>query len=280
MLSGGEGTAALPRDTVFAAFMITCNGVVGLCLLIGALRHRVVSFRVEGSSGALATVVALATLCLVLPTFTTSTPGPTFSGPQLAFAATVSLVLYLVYVFVQTVGHRDYFLPVPVVASGESAEEHAPPPSTRTAMVSMVLLVVSLVAVVGLAKTVSPAIEAGVSALGAPLSAVGVAIALLVLLPETLAAARAAARNRLQTSFNLAFGSALASIGLTIPTIAVASIWLEGPLLLGLGGTELVLLALTAVVAAITVTVGTAIVLQAMIHLVVFAAFLFLAVSP
>jgi Ca2+:H+ antiporter len=183
-------------------------------------------------------------------------------------------------VVVQTVGHRDYFLPVPIAGPGDGPDEHAPPPSARAALLSLGLLVVSLVAVVGLAKLVSPAIEAGVGAIGAPLSAVGVAIALLVLLPETLAAVRAAARNRLQTSFNLAYGSALASIGLTIPTVAVASIWLESPLLLGLGGTELVLLALTALIAAITVAVGTAIVLQGVIHLVVFATFLFLAVSP
>jgi Ca2+:H+ antiporter len=280
MLSGGPDTASLPRDTVFAAVMITTNGIVGICLLIGALRHHVVSFRTEGSSGALAAVLALSTLCLVLPTFTTSSPGPTFSGVQLAFAAVVSLTLYGTYVFVQTVRHRDYFLPVPAAATDNCSEVHKQPPSTRRALVSLLLLIVSLVAVVGLAKTISPAIESGVNALGAPLSAVGVAIALLVLLPETLAAVRAATLNRLQTSFNLAYGSALASIGLTIPTIAVASIWLQGPLLLGLSGTEMVLLALTGLIGILTVSLGTAIVLEGVIHLLIFAAFLFIAVTP
>ena len=279
MLSGGPGTATLARDTVFAAVMITGSGIVGLCLVVGALRHGVVSFNAEGSSGSMATVAALATLCLVLPTVTTSSPGPTFSGPQLAFAAIVSLVLYAVYVFVQTVRHRDYFLPVgPDGTTPEDA--HQAPPSTRAALTSLALLVVSLVAVVGLAKSASPAIESGVRAMGAPLSVVGVAIALLVLLPETLAAVRAAARDRLQTSFNLAMGSALASIGLTIPVIAVASIWIPGPLVLGLSATEMVLLALSVVVGTLTVVAGRATVLQGAVHLLIFASFLFTTVNP
>jgi Ca2+:H+ antiporter len=297
MLSGGPGTATLARDTVFAAVMITGNGIVGLCLVVGALRHGVVSFNAEGSSGSMATVAALATLCLVFPTVTTTSPGPTFSGPQLAFAAVVSLALYSVYVFVQTVRHRDYFLPVipdegSRVDTGDGSgdgsdgpsdsleDSHEAPPATRDALISLGLLVVSLVTVVGLAKSVSPAIESGVRAAGAPLSVVGVAIALLVLLPETLAAVRAASRNRLQTSFNLAMGSALASIGLTIPAIAVATIWLPGPLVLGLSATEMILLALSMLVGTLTVVAGRATVLQGAVHLLIFASFLFIAVTP
>jgi len=282
--SGGPQTATLARDTVFAAIMITCNGIVGLSLLVGAVRHHVVEFQAAGSGGAFAAVITLATLCLVFPAFTTSSPGPTFATPQLVFAAVVSVVLYGVYVFVQTVRHRDYFLPVAPEGSddngAENCEEHLEPPSNRTAWTSLGLLLVSLVAVVGLAKAESPAIEDGVTAAGAPLSVVGVAIALLVLLPETLAAINAAARDRLQTSFNLAYGSALASIGLTIPAIAVASIWIDGPLLLGLSGVELVLLAVTAVVGSLTVGLGSAMVLGGVVHLVIFAAFLFVAVIP
>jgi Ca2+:H+ antiporter len=281
--SGGPQTATLARDTVFAAVMITCNGIVGLSLLVGAVRHHVVEFQAAGSGGAFAAVITLATLCLVFPAFTTSSPGPTFATPQLVFAAVVSVVLYGVYVFVQTVRHRDYFLPVAPEGwddNGAENYEHLEPPSNRTAWTSLGLLFVSLVAVVGLAKAESPAIEDGVTAAGAPLSVVGVAIALLVLLPETLAAINAAARDRLQTSFNLAYGSALASIGLTIPAIAVASIWIDGPLLLGLSGVELVLLAVTAVVGSLTVGLGSAMVLGGVVHLVIFAAFLFVAVIP
>jgi Ca2+:H+ antiporter len=276
MVSGGSETATLARDTVFAAVMITCNGILGLSVLVGALRRRVASFNAEGTATALATVATLATLTLVLPTFTTSRPGPEFSSAQLAFAAVASLVLYGLFVVVQTVRHRDYFLPV----EAEDPEQHAAPPSDRETLASLALLGVALVAVVGLAKTESPAIEDAVEAIGAPHSAVGVVIALLVLLPETLAALRNASRGRVQTSFNLALGSAMASIGLTIPTIAIASIWLEGPLVLGLGATQTVLFAITVLVASLTVLPGRATVQEGGVHLVLFAAFLFLAVNP
>ncbi|SNR25276.1 calcium:proton antiporter [Blastococcus mobilis] len=280
MVSGGPETASLARDTVFAAVMITCNGIVGLSLLLGALRYGLAVFNAEGSGAALATVTTVATLSLVLPTFTTSRPGPQFSPAQLAFAAVASLVLYAAFVLTQTVRHRDFFLPVPTPGTVDSPEEHADPPTGRATAASLLLLLIALVGVVGLAKVESPAIEAGVAAVGFPPSFVGVVIALLVLLPETLAAGRAALRNRLQISLNLAFGSAVASIGLTIPAIAIASIWLEGPLLLGLGSTQMVLLAVTVVVAALTVVPGRATRLQGVVHLVLLAGFLFLAVSP
>ncbi|MFG2163376.1 calcium:proton antiporter [Micromonospora chersina] len=283
MISGGDKTQALARDTVFAAVMITCNGILGLSLLLGALRRRVAVFNPEGTGGALATVATLATLSMVVPTFT-SRPGPQFSPAQLAFAAVASLALYGLFVMVQTGRHRDYFLPVTqegsIIPEDADGDGHADPPSTRTALASLALLVVALVAVVGDAKTISPAIEAGVEAANLPQAFVGVVIALLVLLPETLAAARAARRDRVQISLNLALGSAMASIGLTIPAIALASIWLDGPLLLGLGGTQMTLLALTAVTGVLTVVPGRATVLQGGVHLVLLAAFVFLAASP
>jgi len=236
-------------------------------------------FNAEGSGAALATVTTLATLSLVLPTFTTSQPGPEFSTGQLTFAALASLALYVAFVLTQTVRHRDFFLPVSQ-RENESEDEHADPPTTRAALTSVGLLMVALVAVVGLAKIESPAIEDAVEAAGFPHSFVGVVIALLVLLPETLAAVRAARRGRIQTSLNLAYGSAIASIGLTIPTIALASIWLDGPLVLGLGPTQLVLLVLTMVVSVLTIVPGRATRLQGGVHLVLLAAFLFLAVNP
>jgi Ca2+:H+ antiporter len=280
MISGGEKTQSLARDTVFAAVMITCNGLLGLSLLVGALRRHVAVFNSEGTGGAFATVATIATLSLVLPSFTTSRPGPQFSPVQLAFAAVASLALYALFVTVQTRRHRDYFLPITTSGEVIDAEEHVDPPTSRTAYYSVGLLLIALVAVVGLAKGVSPSIESAVDDAGLPQSVVGVVIALLVLLPETIAAVRAAARDRIQTSLNLALGSAMASIGLTIPAIAIAMIWLEGPLLLGLGGTQMVLLALTVVVGTLTVVPGRANVLQGGVHLVLLAAFLFLAASP
>ena len=280
MAAGGPETASLARDTVFAAVMITLNGIIGLVLLIGAFRFNIPRFNAEGTGTALATVAALATLTLVLPSFTTSRPGPEFSPAQLAFAAVASLVLYGVFVFTQTGRHRDFFLPVTSDGTVVESEEHAHPPTDRDALFSLGLLVVALVAVVGLAKVASPALEAAVAALGFPNSFVGVVIALLVLAPETLAASRAARRDRVQTGFNLAVGSAMASIGLTIPAIAVASIWLPGPLVLGLSSSQIVLLAVTFVVAILTVVPGRATRQEGVVHLVLLAAFLFLAVNP
>ncbi len=274
MLAGGEGAGALARDTVYAAVMIVCNGVVGVCLVAGGIRHHVLTFRIDGTGPALSVLVALSTLTLVLPAYTLTTPGPTFSTSQLVFAGVASLALYAVFVFVQTVRHRDYFLPL------QNEDEHAPLPAASTARASAALLLVSLVAVVGLAKLLSPSIRAGVEAAGAPLAVVGIAIALLVLLPETWAAVRAAMRNRMQTSLNLALGSVLATIGLTIPTVAVVSIAIGMPLELGLATKETVLLALTLLVSAITLASGRATIMQGAVHLVIFAAFLFLAIVP
>ncbi len=280
MVSGGDhDTSALARDTVFAAVMITANGIVGISLLVGALKHGLIVFNAEGAGAALATVTSLAVLALVLPTFT-STPGPQFSPGQLAFAAVASLALYAMFVFTQTVRHRDFFLPVAHDGGILADEEHADPPTGRDALNSLGLLMVALIAVVGLAKLLSPAIESGVDAVGFPQSFVGVVIALLVLLPETFAAVRAATRNRIQTSLNLALGSAMASIGLTIPAIALASIWLDGPLKLGLGDTQIVLLMLTVVVSILTLVPGRATRLQGGLHLVIFAAFVFLSINP
>lgn len=282
MLSGGDEARSLARDTVFATVMIICNGVVGICLLAGGIRHRIVRFRAEGSSAALSVLAALTTLTLILPQFTTTTPGPTYSNAQLGFASLMSLILYLVFVFVQTVRHKDHFLAhvhESDLASNEAAG-HASQPQLATSWASFVLLLLALVGVVGLAKQLSPAIKSGVEAISAPLAVIGIAIALLVLMPETLAALRAARRNQIQTSLNLALGSALATIGLTIPAVGAVAISLGMTLDLGLPAKEIVLLALTLIVSAITVIGGQATIMQGTVHFVLFAVFLFLAIFP
>jgi Ca2+:H+ antiporter len=282
MASGGNEAATLARDTAFAVVMITTNGIAGLSLVLGSRRYGVTVFNAEGSGAALATLTTLATLSLVLPTFTTSHAGNEFSPGQLIFAATASLGLYLLFVFTQTVRHRDFFLPV--TQKGQRSffedESHAEPPSTGAALWSVGLLLVALVAVVGLAEEESPAIEHLVSGAGFPQSFVGVVIATLVLLPETLAAAGAARRGRIQTSLNLAYGSSLANIGLTIPAIALASMLFKEPLVLGLGATQMVLFALTVVISVLTVVPGRATRLQGEVHLVLLAAYVFLAIVP
>jgi Ca2+:H+ antiporter len=250
--------------------------VVGLCVVIGSLRHGEPAFRATGAQAAFSTLIAMTTLTLVLPTFTISSPGPTYTGAQLTFAAAMSLLLWVAYVAVQTLRHREHFLP----AGDPAPTQPAAGSPGRSAGASAALLVAALVAVVGLAKVLSPGIEAALAAAGAPPAALGVAIALLVLLPETVAAVRAAGGNQLQTSLNLAYGSALASIGLTIPAVALAALWLRIPLVLGITAKDLVLLLLTVAVSILTLTSGRTHVLQGLVHLVLFAAFLFLSLVP
>jgi len=277
MIGGGAANASLPRDTMYATVMIIANGVVGTSVLLGALRHREQSFRIEGAGPATAALATLATLVLVMPTFTVGGGPGGYTVPQLAFVAVSSLVMWCVFVFFQTVRHRDYFLPA-TSSADESA--HAVPPTDREAWASAGLLLLSMIGVVGLAKVLSPAIENVVRATGAPPTVVGIAIALLVLMPESLAAIRAALADRLQTSLNLALGSALASIGLTIPVVVVVCIVFDLPLVLGLDAKDTALLALTFLVCTIGVGSGRTNMMQGVVQLVIFAAFLFLAVVP
>jgi len=276
MIAAPAEKADLARDTVFAVVMIVCNGIVGACLLWGGARHREQGFQVQGASAALAVLAALTTLTLILPNVATTAPGPVFTTSQLELDSVVSLVLYGGFIFVQTVRHRDYFLPL----EPEQEGAHLKPPTNRAALISVGLLLVSLVAVVGLAKSLTPALETAVRILDVPKGLVGIVIAALVLMPEGLAALRAARANRLQTSLNLALGSALASIALTIPVVAVVSITLQQPITLGLDQKDQVLLALTLFISVITLRTGRTTVLQGVIHLAIFAVFLFFAIVP
>jgi Ca2+:H+ antiporter len=276
VIAGGDDMAVLPRDTIYAAVMIVCNGVVGLSVLLGGLAHREQVFRVEGAGAGFAALIVMSALTLVLPAFKTSTPG-TYSATQLGFVAVTSAALWAIFVFIQTVRHRDYFVPT---ADAADLDVHAEPPTVREAWASFGLLLVSLVAVVGLAKMLSPTIERAVEAANAPRAVVGIVIATLVLLPEAWAAARAARADRLQSSMNLAIGSALACIGLTVPVVVLASITFDLPLVLGLEPMDMAMLVVTFVVSAFTLGTGRTYLMQGAVHLVLFAAFLFLALVP
>lgn len=262
------------RDTVFAAMMLVLNGVVGLCLLIGGLRHREQGFQARGAAAALGVLGTLATLALILPDYTVAAPGPYYAPAQLVFVATTSLLLYGLFIFVQTVRHRADFLDAGL------APAEAPRPSARIATASGALLVASLAAVILLADTLSPPLEAAVREAGLPAAVVGLVIAGVTLLPEGVSALRAAWANRPQTSLNLALGSALSSIGLTIPLVAAVSLWLGLPLALGLDDEHLVLLALTLFVSTLTLATGRTTVLQGGVHLVIAGAFLTITLMP
>ena len=277
VIAGGAEMAVLARDAIYAAVMIICTGVVGICILLGGIAHREQTFRVEGAGAGLAALIVMSALTLILPVFTTTTSAGTYSSSQLAFVAVTSAALWAIFIFIQTVRHRDYFIPVTDAANPDA---HAEPPTNREAWVSFGLLLVSLVAVVGLAKMLSPVIERAVAVANAPRVVVGIVIASLVLLPETWAAVRAARANRLQTSMNLSIGSALACIGLTVPVVVVASAVFDLPLVLGLEPKDMAMLVLTFVVSAVTLGTGRTYMMQGAVHLVLFAAFLFLAFVP
>jgi Ca2+:H+ antiporter len=277
MIAGGESASGLARDTVFASVMIILNGMVGICLLSGGSRHGEQSFGLLGVSTALATLAAISVLTLVLPNYTTTILGPVYSSSQLMFIAAVSLVLYATFVLVQTVRHRDYFLPV-VAQADETV--HAQPPSKQMASLSAALLLACLAAVVLLAKALAPTLDIAVASMGAPKILVGIIIAMVVLLPESIAAYQAARANRLQTSLNLALGSALASIGLTIPAVALVSLMNGWTLSLGIDAKSTVLLVLSLFVASLSLGTGRTTVMQGTVHLVIFAVYIFTAVVP
>ena len=277
MLSGGLSATALARDTVFAAVMIILTGIIGLCLLVGGVHYREQLFARQGVSAALVTLTAITVLTLILPNYTTSVPGPTYNKSQLIFVAIVSLVLYGTFVLVQAVRHRDYFLP-PDAEKDEGV--HAAPPTLTTTFLSTGLLLACLGAVVLLAKTLAPFIEQGVASAGAPPSLVGIIVALVILLPEGFAAVRAARKNRLQTSLNLALGSALASIGLTIPAVAIVSVFTGFSVTLGIDTKSTLLLILSLFTIMLSFGTGRTTILQGVVLLVLFAVYLFTTVVP
>ena len=279
MIAGKEGSEVIARDAVFATIMIIMNGIIGLCIFVGGLSHHELSFRNEGTNSTLAVLTALATFILVLPVVTVSTPGPTFTTSQLAFAGISTLALYMAFLFFQTVSHRDYYLPK-AKDKKTDINFHALKPSNLKTAVSGILLFASLIAVVALAKLLSPTIEAAVQSAGAPKAVVGIAIAFLVLLPEGFAALRAARANRLQSSLNLALGSALASIGLTIPAVAAIAIFFGMPLTLGISSLNMILMYLSFFIGALTLAIGRTTLLQGVVHLIIFFEYLFLSLVP
>jgi Ca2+:H+ antiporter len=275
MLAGGEEASALARDTVFAAVMIILNGIIGLCLLVGGLKHREQNFSMDGVSAALVALATIVIMTLVFPNYTVTTPGPFYSPSQLMLIAVVSLVIYGAFVFTQTIGHRQFFLQDDEVPTG-----HGLRPGKGATALSSFLLLVCLAAVVLLAKKLAPSLEAAVARLGAPNALVGVIIAGIVLLPEGLAAVRAARANRLQTSLNLALGSALASIGLTIPAVSFLSLYMNSHLLLGIDQKSTALLILSLFVTALALRTGRTIILHGVALLVIFVVYLFTTVVP
>jgi Ca2+:H+ antiporter len=275
IMLGEKAVPTLARDTVFAVVMIVCNGLVGICILAGGLRYREQDVQVTGSNLYLSVLTVMATITLIMPNYTLTTPGPIYSAAQLGFVSVVTILLYGVFLYTQTIRHRDYFIGGAASAADDGA--HA---SNRTLLLSSVLLLVSLLAVVLLAKKFSQVVDAGAALIGAPPAFAGILVALLILLPESVAAIGAARKNDLQKSINLALGSSLATIGLTVPAVAVAAFALDKQLVLGLSAQDMVLLVLTLLLSMLTFGTGRTNILFGLVHLVVFAVFIFLVFVP
>ena len=274
IMLGEKPRPALARDTVFAVVMIVCNGLVGLCIFIGGLRYREQDFQVSGANLYLSVLFVLATITLIMPNYTLTAPGPVYSAAQLGFVSVVTVVLYAVFLYTQTIRHRDYF----INQGGGKLDES--PLSNLMLMLSIALLLISLLAVVLLAKKFSVAVDAVTAMIGAPPAFAGVVVALLILMPEGVAAVGAARRNDLQKSINLALGSSLATIGLTVPAVAAVAYTFDKQLVLGLHAPEMVLLLLTFVISMLTFGTGRTNVLFGFVHTLVFAVYLFMVFVP
>lgn len=270
-----EANATLARDTVFAVVMIVCNGLVGICVLIGGVRYREQEFKTSGTGVYLTVLATMTVLCLVLPNYAQAASGPYFSPAQLVFVSVVTLALYCVFVFIQTIKHTEYF----VQAKTETRKKTFVP-GNRLIGISSLLLFVSLVGVVLIAKKFAVVLEAGLSIAGAPYAVAGVIVAMIVLAPESISAVRSAQKDVLQKSLNLALGSSLATIGLTIPTVALMSVVIGKGLVLGLSPRDTLLLSLTLFISLLTFGTGRTNTLYGFVHLVVFATFLVFTFIP
>jgi Ca2+:H+ antiporter len=275
MIAGKGKDSGLARDTVFAAVMIILTGMIGLSILAGGIKHKEQAFGLQGVSSALTVLVSISVLTMILPNYTESTPGPAYNNSQLIFVAVVTLILYGTFIVVQNIRHRDHFL-----EGDEGDHDDEKKPTTRGALLSLSFLLICLGAVVLIAKTLSPSLEKGVEAAGAPKSAVGVIIAIVILLPEGLAAVKAARNNKLQKALNLSLGSSLASIGLTIPAVAFVSIITGLPLSLGIDAKSTVLFVLSLIIIMLSLSTGKTTVLQGMVLLVIFSVYLFITMVP
>ncbi|MDR2207002.1 MAG: ionic transporter y4hA [Flavobacteriaceae bacterium] len=276
MLAGGEHTRTYARDTVFAAIMLILNGIIGVCIWIGGVKYHEQFFARTSATTSLVSLVAILVITLILPNYTTSISGPYYSESQLIFVSFASLIIYSTFLMVQTVRHRNYF----IIEGEENKNIDTPKPSKLQTFISLMVLILCLAVVVFMAKALSPPIEHTIKNFGAPQSLVGVLIAAVVLLPEGMAAIRAARKNKIQSSLNLALGSALASIGLTIPAVSMVCVFYDIPLVLGLDKKAIILLLLSVFTVMLSLSRGKTNILYGVVLLVNLAAYIFYVIVP
>ena len=272
----GDNNPTLVRDSLLSVVMIILNGMVGMALLIGAWRHREQHYNLQGANTYLGLIIPLVVLSLVLPSFTRTTPGPTLSTAQSAFLILTSVGLYVAFLGIQTGRHRAYFAADDPGERPKQSQTHGPRPSVAR---HAILLVCYMIPVVVLAEQLSRPIDYLIETMRAPAALGGIALALLVALPEAIGAVRAAAGNHLQRAVNIFLGSVLATVGLTVPAMLVVSRLTGRNMILGVEGTDRVMLLLTLTVSIVTFSSGRTNVLQGAVHLLLFVAYLLLMVQ-
>jgi Ca2+:H+ antiporter len=276
------GSSPVARDAVFAVVMIMLNGTIGLCLLLGGWRHREQTYNLPGARAFLSVVIPLAVFALILPNFTARTPGPILSTPQAVTIAVLTLALYIVFLTMQTARHRSFFQD-PIEADGSALPE-APPEAAHASAHPIAFhtvgLLLTLLPAVYLTEELGHIVDHAVKAMSAPAALAGVIVAVLVLAPEAMGALQAALRNRLQRAVNIALGSVLATIGLTIPAVLILGVLKSTPTILGLGQEQMVLLAVTLVVSTLTFGGDRTNMLQGAVHIVMFLVFGLLLFQP
>lgn len=282
MLGAGD-TATLARDTMFAVLMIVLNGVVGLGLLIGGVRHHEQSFNLHGASAYLAVIIPLATIALVLPNFTSSTSDGTLTPVQATCFSILTIALYGMFLWLQTGRHKGYF--VAPKATSDLNEPEAPPPPPRKARkgemaLHVALLLINILPIVILSKSLAKVLDYGIAATGAPHALGGVIIAMLVFTPEGISAVVAIRRDELTRAINLCLGGAASTVGLTVPAVLAIGLFTGKPVELGLPPASIVLLASTLVLSGLTFSGWRTTMLEGAVHLSMFAVFLVLVFSP
>jgi Ca2+:H+ antiporter len=275
MVSGGPDASGLARDTVYAAVMIILTGMIGISILVGGIRFKEQSFILQGATLSLTVLIPMSVFMFILPNFTISAAGPMYSRPQLIFMALVVLFLYFSFMVVQNFRHRSHF-----VEEHEKRQHHGERPSTSKSLISFLLLLACLGAIVALAESQSDELESYLDRVKAPRGLVGVILAFITLLPEGLSAYRAARKNELQRSLNLALGSALASLGLTLPIISLLAAALNMPLMLGIGAMSMLLFMLTITVIMLSLATGKTTIMQGLVLVVIMFVCLFVMLFP
>ncbi|MBX9909641.1 MAG: calcium:proton antiporter [Beijerinckiaceae bacterium] len=280
VMLGAKGAPTLGRDTMFAVLMIVLNGVVGIGLLIGGLRHFSQRYNLKGAGSYLSVIIPLTVIPLILPNFTTSTPDGTLtSGQSIAFSL-FTLALYGAFLILQTGRHSAFFQEPESEMGAPDVAVAVHTGISRSTATHVALLLANILPIVILAKSLATVLDFGIARLGAPVALGGILIAMVVFTPECIAALRAITANQLQRAINLCLGAAASTLGLTVPTVLAIGLISGQPVVLGLSATNMIILAMTLLLSTLTFTGARTTMLEGAVHLSVFFVFLVLVFSP